>query len=156
MIIQCVSLILFPSFYDTWTSCILRRRSVVKCSFPNQPIVWRTSKRELLWQFGWTHGNFSLAQMVTLSCCVKQVKAPFKMLLAVFLSLDNNRCSTFPFSKILSKIADHMALCLFENKGNFSIRVISDFDYFSRVISDFDYFSHIIVGTLPLNSIWLR
>lgn len=148
MIIRCVSLILFPSFYGTWASRIWRWHPDVKriSSFPKQPIAWRTRKRKLFWQFGWTHGNFSLAQMVRLSCCVKQVKAPFKMLLAIFLSLDNNRCSRFPFSKIFPKIANYMTLCLFwKQRDLFPISMISNCDYFNH-----------IVGTPCLRSRWLR
>lgn len=87
--------------------------------FSKQPISWRTSKRKLFWPFVWTHGNFSLAQMMRLSFCVKQVKAPFKMLLAIFLSLYNNRCSRASLSIMFSKIANYMAVCLFWQQKNF-------------------------------------
>lgn len=78
--------------------------------------------------------------------CGKQVKASFKMLLAVFLSLDNYRCSRFPFSKIFSKTCQlYDIMIILKTKGPFPIRVISHCDYFNH-----------IVGTLPLNSILLR
>lgn len=104
--------------------------------FPSSPLLEGPAK-ELFWQFGWTRGNFSLAQMVRLSCCVKQVKAPFKMLLAVFLSLDNNRFLFF--YNILQNCILYDIMFILKTKGPFPTRVISNCDCFNH-----------IVGTLPL------
>lgn len=81
--------------------------------FPSSPLLEGPAKGTILtiWLNSWKFqpGPDGETQLL----CETGIKAPFKMLLAVFLSLDNNRCSRFPFSKILSRIANYMTLCLF-------------------------------------------